>query len=390
MPHVSLSMQNEGDVCVCNFQTQSFETGTKQKIFLHTDGLQAAWDSPSRKMIAAGLDRGVKVPSCKTCWDLEDASVASPRQIRNKLLEDVAPAKHQPKVLIIKAGNVCNLACRMCGPETSTSLYQDYYQLDQQRSDFSGTFKQYTSKFENIRAGFASGNEKIWKTLEDWSGELIFIDIYGGEPMLTPALWASLQQVADYGHSKNIDLQLHTNAMVWREDYIDILKKFKSVNIGISIDSHIAEHLAYIRHKSDTDTIFANLKKYKQLCQDASNIKCKITTTVSIYNAFYLDEVITELSAQGISLSVNFVHTPEHYDVRHLPEPVKRILGHKTKNAKLKSLLSQTLPGCDILWPKFCQEMQILDRIRGQCFADVFPEWYSLLKPFIVDHGQKV
>jgi MoaA/NifB/PqqE/SkfB family radical SAM enzyme len=383
-------MQNEGDVCVCNFQTQSLETGTKEKIYLHQHGLEAAWNSPTRKMIAAGLDRGTKVSGCKTCWDLEDAGAASPRQNRNNLLQQVTPLKQQPKILIIKAGNVCNLACRMCGPETSTSLYQDYYHLDTERATFTGTFKEYTSKFESIRAGFNANNEKIWKTLEDWSDQLIFIDIYGGEPMLTTALWSSLQRVVDQGHSKNIDLQLHTNAMIWQDAYIEILKQFKSVNIGISIDSHIPEHLAYIRHKSNASTIFANLEKYKKLCQEVNTIKCKITVTVSIYNAFYLDEIISGLNKYGVRAEVNFVHSPGHYDVRHLPKPVKTILSHKIQNTKLKTLLGQTLPGCDILWPEFCKEMQILDRIRGQNFADTFPEWYSLLKPFIVDYDKKV
>ena len=34
-----------------------------------------------------------------------------------------------PQVLIIKPGNTCNSACRTCIPETSSSLYSDYYKL---------------------------------------------------------------------------------------------------------------------------------------------------------------------------------------------------------------------------------------------------------------------
>lgn len=388
MPHVSLAMQNEGDVCVCNHNTQSLETGNREKIYLHKHGLEAAWNSPTRKMIAAGLDKGIRLLGCKACWDFEDAGVASPRQSRNSILANLEPIKSQPKIIIIKPGNVCNLGCRMCNPATSTSLYQDFYQLDTERNKFAGTFKDYTNQFEPIRLGFKSDNDKIWPILNKWAEQLVFIDIYGGEPMLAAGIWESLQLAVEQGYSSHIDLQLHTNATIWQEKYIDILKQYKSVNIGISIDSHDSAQLEYIRHKSDAEQIFANLEKYRQLCDSHNNINCGITLTVSTYNIFDLDTIIKNLRKYQFPVVTNFVHSPEHYDIRHIPGPVKKILSTRIANPKSKKLLEQTLPGFDIQWPIFCQEVAMLDKIRNQRFADIFPEWHNLLKPFM--HGQKI
>lgn len=388
MPHISLAMQNDGDVCVCNLNTQSLETGGREKIYLHKHGLESAWNSPTRKMIAAGLDKGVRLPGCQACWDFEDAGITSPRQSRNRLLGDLEPVKSQPKIIIIKPGNVCNLGCRMCNPATSTSLYQDFYQLDTERNKFVGTFKDYTNQFEPIRLGFNSNNDKIWPVLNKWAEQLVFIDIYGGEPMLAPSMWESLELAVDQGYSSHIDLQLHTNATIWQDKYIDILKQYKSVSIGISIDSDNSAQLEYIRHKSNAEQIFANLEKYQQLCNSHGNIECRITLTVSTYNIFDLDNIIKNLRKYQLPIETNFVHSPEHYDIRHIPVSVKKILSKRIFNLKSKTLLDQTLPGCDVQWPIFCQEVALLDKIRNQNFADVFTEWYSLLEPFM--HGQKI
>lgn len=388
MPHISLAMQNEGDVCVCNLNTQSLETGTKEKIFLHQHGLEAAWNSPTRKMIAAGLDRGHRLAGCRACWDMEDAGVTSARQHRNRELASIEPDTNQPKILIIKPGNVCNLGCRTCNPATSTSLYQDFYQLDTQRNQYSGSFKDYTNRFESIRTGFNINNDKIWPVLEQWYEKLTFIDIYGGEPMLATALWDSLKFAVSGGYSNNIDLQLHTNITVWSEEYLNILRQFKSASIGLSIDSNNAVELEYIRHKSNSSQILANLEKYKQFVTDNKNIHCHITFTVSIYNIFDIDRILDNLNTYGFRVAVNFVHDPQHYDIRHLPKSIKEILYAKTVNSQAKKLLKQTIPGCDIHWPKFCQELALLDKIRNQKFAEVFPEWFKLLEPYL--NGQTV
>ena len=48
---------------------------------------------------------------------------------------------------------------------------------------------------------------------------------------------------------------------------------------------------------------------------------------------------------------------------------------------KYVNFLKQTVPGCDIEWPKFCRATNKLDQLRNQSFAEVFPEWWALLEP---------
>lgn len=387
MPHISLAMQNDGDVCVCNVNTESFKHNkTHNVIFLHQDGLETSWKSYTRKIIAAALDRGIKLPSCNVCWGAEEAGNVSPRQRYNQKFQDIEPDQEQPRILIIKPGNVCNLGCRMCNPATSTGLYQDFYKLNLAQKTFEGSFNEYTKNFEIIRESFSKHNEKIWPILQSWTDKLYFIDIYGGEPMLSPEMWNILQHAVNQDTAKNISLHYHTNCTIWNKKYIDLLKNFRSVNIGLSIDSHDPKQLEYIRHNSNYNEIIKIIELYKNLRKEFANIELSISLTITLYNIWDLDKIINGLALLEIPVHLNIVTTPTHYDIRHLPIPIKKHLINKFSNIeKLKivnNFLEQTIPGCDIEWPKWKREVYNLDKIRNQSFSEVFPEWYSIIKQF--------
>jgi len=387
LAHVSLAVQNEGDVCVCNKNTQSFEDGKKNKLYLHEVGLERMWRSPTRKLIRVALDHGKRIPSCQACWNDEDAGVESFRQIFNKKLKDVDPSETQPQILILKPTNVCNLGCRMCQPSTSTTLYQDFYKLDTELKSFTGTFKEYTKKFETIRLGLGKQNIDIWETFKQWLPGFIFLDIYGGEPMLAPAMWDKMIDIANNDKVADTAIQFHTNGVIWNQSYIDILPKFKHVQIAISIDSNDTNQLEYIRHKVDVVALQENIEKYIELSNKYKNISVNICFTVSIYNIWYADAILDGLEKYGVPVFSNVVYGPDQYDFRHLPPEIKHQLIEKFKNnkkcEKFISLLNHQIPGCDIWWPRFWEELHILDRVRDQSFAETFPEYYQAMLPYI-------
>jgi sulfatase maturation enzyme AslB (radical SAM superfamily) len=387
LSHISLAVQNEGDVCVCNKNTQSFEDGKRNKLYLHDVGLKKMWSSPTKKLVSTGLDYNKKLESCNACWHDEAAGVLSSRQKYNILLKDVTPLPTQPRILIIKPSNICNLGCRTCQPSTSTSLYQDFYKLETEMKYFSGTFKNYTQQFETIRNGLGKNNTEVWDTFEEWIPGLEFIDMYGGEPMLAPAMWARLISAANQNKLSNTAIQYHTNGTLWNQEYIDILPKFKNVNIVISVDAVDPAQLSYIRYGIDRDSLLKNIKQYYELAKQYSNINVTVSCSVSIYNVWYIDSIFEGLKAYNLPISINnTVYAPEQYDMRHLPTAVKQQLIKKLNApafAHIVNILEHNIPGCDIWWPKFWQEVKILDSIRDEKFANVFPEYYQALAPYL-------
>ena len=398
LSHVSLAVQNKGDCCVCNKNNASFSNNAKgEPMYLADFGLEDMWSKSSRQNIPKKLDAGEQVQSCHACWNDEAAGVESTRQTFNKSLADIEPAEDQPRILILKPSNVCNLGCRTCQPATSTGLYQDFYKLEQVQNTFSGTFKEYTNQFETIRDGFGRDNLPVWDTFERWLPGLVFLDLYGGEPLLAPAMWERMVKVANEGGAANTKMQMHTNGTIWNQEYIDCLPKFKSAHIGVSIDAVDPAQLSYIRTGVDSSKLFKNLEKYVALSKAHTNVTVYICLTVSIFNIWYLDEILNELSNHGVSVGLNVVYTPEQYDFRHLPHPVKNAIIEKfttsTSNCRSKlepiiKLLQNNIPGCNVYFPKFWYELKALDKIRNVKFEEIMPEYFKAIteaEPWLLD-----
>lgn len=377
--HACMAIQNETDYCCCNVNKESWKTNEHEVMRVTDHDLTTAWNSYSRKIIQAVLDDGRQHPSCQVCWDLERSGKQSTRMVLNGQFGDIEIIEEQPQVLIIKPGNTCNLACRMCNPETSSSWYADAYKLEKSTLPFA----EYTHKFENIRNSFNRDNVNFWNTFKDWLAKIKFIDIYGGEPFLAPAMFDLLEHGVTIDAAKNVSLRLHTNATILNQRYLEILSRYKSVSFRVSIDSVDPTQNDYIRHRGNFEQTVANAQKFQKFFEDFKNVEFGITYTVTPLNVFYADRDIDGLKKifDATHVGSNIVTTAE-YDIRHLPIPVKNFLIDNLDNQTLRNFLKQTIPGCDIEWPKFCQITDDLDSIRNQSFADTFPDWWEMLKPY--------
>jgi organic radical activating enzyme len=392
---MGMALQNHADFCVCNINKASWKDKHKQVMHVHTHPINLAFQSHTRKMIAASLDHGIKHESCQVCWNLESAGGQSQRQIYNKKFGKVESLPDQPRVLIIKPGNTCNFACRMCNPMTSSSWYADGYKLE--RSGLTSnswynhehqtqaaliTYNEYTRTFENIRNSFNRDHIEFWDTLKSWIQNLVYIDIYGGEPFLIPALFDLLEHGVKIGASHDVELNLHTNASVYNQHYLDILSHYKKVGFHVSLDSDDARELEYIRHHADFAQVSENTSKFKQFVTQHSNFEINVVCTITPLNVFAVDRIHSNLEKNyNLPVGINIVTTPE-YDIRHLPQPIKTYLINNIQDPLIKNFLEQTIPGCDVEWPKFCQATDLLDSLRKQSFSKTFPEWWKLLEPY--------
>jgi len=69
------------------------------------------------------------------------------------------------------------------------------------------------------------------------SKNLHYLHFLGGETLITPAFRTILQGLVDANVAAGITIGLTTNLTVWDSGLIDLMRKFKQVHAGLSIET---------------------------------------------------------------------------------------------------------------------------------------------------------
>ena len=218
---------------------------------------------------------------CKRCWDEEDAGLPSKRQLDwQYVFHYKIPDIKSIKILNLSFGNSCNLACRTCNSAASSSWISEAKKLQQYQPDI----KIYKHQRFYQDEEFINGIKSI-------SGDLIHIELPGGEPFL-----AGIDEHLDFldflilNGSKNTSLHYTTNTTIFPDDrFWSRWEKFKKVDIQLSIDG-INSQFEYMRWPAVWVDVENNIRSY--INKKSSNIQISISHTVSIFNVFYLPEFV--------------------------------------------------------------------------------------------------
>jgi len=383
---LALNFDMNGMVMPCNHTTWYLKDLKNERHYnVLTDDIKDIWESEHRKKLLADHDSGVRNPTCDTCWNSEDAGIESPRQQFNNDLKDVEVLESQPRIMIVKPGNLCNNACRSCNAHTSSMWYKTDYALDDQGK----TFKEYLAFFDRHKTAYTN-NEVLEKRFAEWEDNIIFWDMYGGEPMIVPLFFKLLDQAVENKNVKQKTFHVHTNGMVYKTDLVEKFSKFKSAHIGFSIDA-IGPKNDYIRHGSKWEDINANLRKYIDDCDKHDNVSITVRTTYTPWNVYYYDEMYDYFQKEfGITASGYWCDDKPWNDVRYLPRKAKdsiiaKLSKYENNNESwihifnvLKKWLTTEPADYDSLQNSFMEFNTKIDNIRKEKFTEVFPEYSKL------------
>jgi hypothetical protein len=373
---LGLSTQNGGYASMCNQSRVWFQHHDKSLIRLDQHTLEDAWASPTRQEIASALKSNKQHHNCQDCWDEEAAGRRSKRLLSNEQFANVIPTNH-PRVIMLKPGNLCNLACRHCNPHTSSRWIRDYYHVEADET----SYPVYLEQFRGAQQSFAD-DSATWATLNQWAQDIVYYDLYGAEPLLIEPLWSLLAAASQLPSADTVDIHINTNGTVWRDDYYEIFKKFRSVDIGISMDG-IGEQFEYMRYPAKWSEIEVNLSKYQQLAAENPNVVLSVCVTVSLLNIYYASDIWQYFNQRGITCGFNILHRPLHLNMRIAPDSMKQAVKDKLTNTAVEHLIPQLEMGVDNS-PELLQEFKRVtdgyDALRKENFADTFPEAYQLLK----------
>lgn len=380
LSETSLSLHNGGHVSICNGSRQMFADENDELITLDKYTLEDAWTSPTRKEIIQALANNIKHENCSDCWIKEEAGLPSMRQIYNQNLVVDERLNLQPQVLILKPGNICNLGCRHCDASVSNGWYHDDFRLNYKNLEYDD----YLKKFEITKNSYSFDNNN-WNIIKDWSHNVVYWDLYGAEPLLIKPLLDTLSIPVESGVAAKQTIHINTNGTIWRDEFVNLFKKFKSVKLDISVDG-IDEQFNYLRYPAKFKDVLNNILKYKKLSNDVQSIQISVTVTVSIFNIMYLDKIFNFFNNLGIHCSFNILHNPEYYNLRILPADsklaVKNHLIEKFNHPLKKPIMDFIDLEIDTenSIKEFLKVTSDIDNLRDQSFADTFPEMFNLIE----------
>lgn len=217
-----------------------------------------------------------------------------------------------PIDLHIDLGNFCNLACKMCGPEASSTIasQQVKWGIESSRS-YLGT--DWTK------------DQSVWNDFKQQLLEipqLTNLHFMGGETLLTPRMEDLVDTMIE--HEKfDLCFSFVSNGTVFKPDLLNKLKRFRRVGIEVSIETLDARN-SYTRQGTDTAQVLENIQLYLDYCNNSSitlTLRPAISLlTIGSYVGLLQYALDRELIVKGL-----ICQTPRFLSVEILPSEIKQL-----------------------------------------------------------------
>ncbi len=351
IPWIFQAVQNNGAVRVCCQMNISSSRGTllddEGNVYNASSGnLDEARNAALIKEVRTTMLNGNWHPDCLRCKQEEESGIRSRRNYENESWDfsyeeakrvtgndgsvdvKLTPVKYYD----LRFGNVCNLACRMCGPEDSNSWYSDWEIM------YGNRWKDTHGEVELVKN--SKGNwttdaydwhysEKFWYYIENNLKNIDMVYMAGGEPLMIKRHYDFLKKCIDSGYSKKITLEYNTNLTILPKKAVDYWKEFKQVRIGASIDG-FGEVFEYQRHNAKWDIVKNNLKRIDEMPE---NVVSWLACTVTNLNVYHIPDFMLWKISQNFKkinnnrknpiITYHMCHKPWYSAIRVLPTEIK-------------------------------------------------------------------
>jgi len=340
-PWFHLHVNYDGTYKKCRWGTSPSQHNIKQESLLQY------YNSDDMKSLRLELLEG-KIPDfCSTCYyeesfgklngrlrqlnksgvninDFTNTARSSPHYKNFKYsLENSGAANLEPVDLQIMLGNVCNSACIMCDPESSSRLSQDYEKLNLIDP---ALFK-------------APGNNQSWTqnpdTLKKFISELVsiknlrYLHFLGGETLYDQTFYTICDQLIEQGLAEKIIIGTTTNGTIYNDKIIKYISTFKQFHLGISIES-VTQLNDYIRWPGKIESILNNIQKFLILRDYYDGLQISLRITPNIFTIYELDKLfVFMVENKVIAESCNILYNPLHLRMELLPEDIRQEIKDK-------------------------------------------------------------
>lgn len=211
----------------------------------------------------------------------------------------------------IDLGNYCNLACKMCNAQASSTIASQQVKWGIESS------KQYLGTDW-------TRDQQVWNSfltqLLDIP-KLNNIHFMGGETLLT----RRFEDFVDHmiAHDRlDVCFSFVTNGTTFNPELMTKLKKFRRVGIEVSIET-VDAHNVYQRQGTDNHLVMTNLDRYQDMC-NGSNITLTARPAVSALTIGYFPGLLEYCLDKKLIVKSLLVTNPRFLDAVILPDTAKQ------------------------------------------------------------------
>ena len=336
------------------------------------------WKNKNFATIRQQMINGDTIKECSAChisdevFSYKDKKNADYEQLLDEI--DVELDATLPRSFHIHLRNICNLACRMCGPNQSNRL------------------DRLISKSRNLQTYYPILQTDPYIDPEKLSGsftEARYVTFVGGEPMIDTDCLKILKIIKNEA-TKLKEVTFITNLTKVNHKMLDIVTSMDvSVTLSVSIDG-IPSLQEYIRHYSKWENIYRNMRYIRK---HYPNIKFGFNSTISIMNVGYVADTLNFLHSLEFELRTKFkfcnpsiVYDKKFLYPGNIPDNIKDLYIKKLSNYRGKL----TIPGSENLlksaigllkeqpkedFQKFIDFITEFDSVAGTDYKKMYPEF---------------
>lgn len=371
---------------------------------LEGQSLLQAWNSPEYKALRQQFLRGEAPKSCEGCYAIEKSGAQSLRDKLNQnhkteitFVEQTEPdggvERLNIRYLDVRWSNLCNFRCRFCSVEWSSSWLSDTLAMQ-------GTNSELKAPDDSAYRFKLSGDKKILAPNLQWDEieqhvlpHVESICFAGGEPLIQEETYKVLRSLVRMGRL-DVKLAFVTNLSHFgskSDGLFELLRGFSQVAFTASADG-VGARFEYLRKGGQWDLFSNNMGKISRLLRERQQRLDSIQLYFSVFatNVFHAREAIPAMEHQfGVPVTANLSTNPEFSRIDYLPAFVKNALldhyaglTHEQLKHITNFMCKTQIPYSEAieLFSQFIVYTGKLDRLRGEKFAEVFPEWRRFLR----------
>lgn len=395
----------------CNWTPHADNILSNNQFDVKNKTINEFWQSKQMNEIRSMMLDGKPIAGCKACYDEERNGTASLRQQENKgwarhkdlpNVENIIKEWKQtgrcpePVSVDINFSSLCNLKCRMCFSGLSSELAKEQWGIIQ-KEGWEVNHELMRFQKDDLEIIDHGKNNKLMSELYDQFKDLKRIYLKGGEPTLLQTMYDYLNYPVDKGQSNQIQIKFNTNMTNVQKRFVQLMDKFKKVDLTMSIDG-VGAVQEYIRSPSKWKSIDKNILYF---IENNHKADLMVSPCWQIYNLFYIKEHLEYFDAlnntRKVEMTPILLDFPMHYRIDTLPYDVREEAIDKVKECfklkiskqptlyrKLHTLIKilQDKNNTTEHMDKFVQITKLYDKHRNQSIENSLPDLYKHVKKY--------